>query len=89
MNPVCLSVLQIAKDLLIYIIHVVIKITFDAVMYNGKKKIEVHTPQTMAEHVHYLQQWLYTELPWKIIELSKQEKLINHNILHDNTCGEC
>lgn len=43
MHPVCLSVLQIDKDLLLYMIHVIIKITFDAVTYNGKEKIDQFT----------------------------------------------
>lgn len=43
MHPVCLLVLQTDKDLLLYIIHVVIKITFDVIMYNVKKKIDQFT----------------------------------------------
>lgn len=42
----------------------------------------LYTPQVMAEHVHYLKQRLYAEVPWKIIKLSKQEK----NYLHITHC---
>lgn len=29
-------------------------------------------PETMGKHVHYLQQWFYTQLPGKIIKLSEK-----------------